>query len=160
MPYPQDFPFGIMDVVELLHLTIRRRGGNSVYADCPFCGDQRGKMNINYVKNVWRCNYCDESGGMLALYAGCNNTTKSDAYREICDALQSGDVSYGYPANGNQPNTTLPKKHKWQILQSCQKSRNRQGPVYQKSIKHYPSFLVCFPSRKPISGICLHRNGD
>ena len=51
--YPGDFPFGIMDVVELLHLRIRRRQANSVYVDCPFCGDRRGKMNVNFVKNVW-----------------------------------------------------------------------------------------------------------
>lgn len=84
--YPGDFPFGIMDVVELLHLRIRRRQANSVYVDCPFCGDRRGKMNVNFVKNVWRCNYCDEHGGMLALYARLNNTTTSDAYWEIGEA--------------------------------------------------------------------------
>lgn len=65
--YPGDFPFGIMDVVELLHLRIRRRQANSVYVDCPFCGDRRGKMNVNFVKNVWRCNYCDEHGGTMPL---------------------------------------------------------------------------------------------
>ena len=92
----QDFPFGIMDVAELLHLRIRRPQTNSVYADCPFCGDLRGKMNINYVKNVWRCNYCGEHGGMLALYARYYHTTNSDAYREICDALQTGETSWGY----------------------------------------------------------------
>ena len=85
--YPGDFPFGIMDVVELLHLRIRRRQANSVYVDCPFCGDRRGKMNVNFVKNVWRCNYCDEHGGMLALYARLNNTTSTlndwvEAYNE------------------------------------------------------------------------------
>lgn len=89
--HSQDFPFGIMDVVELLHLRVRRRQANSVYVDCPFCNDHRGKMNVNFVKNVWRCNYCDEHGGMLALYARLNHTTNSDAYREICDALQTGD---------------------------------------------------------------------
>lgn len=111
MSYSQDFPFGIMDVVELLHLKIRRRGGNSVYVDCPFCDDYRGKMNINYIKNVWRCNYCNESGGMLALYAEYNHTTKSDAYREICDALQSGDISYGYQTKANTCGIT-PLEHK------------------------------------------------
>ena len=50
--YPGDFPFGIMDVVELLHLRIRRRQANSVYVDCPFCGDRRGKMNVNFVKII------------------------------------------------------------------------------------------------------------
>lgn len=100
--YPQDFPFGIMDVVELTHLKIRRRQANSVYVDCPFCGDRRGKMNVNFVKNVWRCNYCDEHGGMLTLYAKLNHTTNSDAFREICDALQTGEASWGYTASENQ----------------------------------------------------------
>ena len=90
MGHPQDFPFGIMDVAELLHLRIRRRQADSVYVDCPFCGDQRGKMNINFAKNVWRCNYCDEHGGMIALYAKAYHISNFDAYREICEALQTG----------------------------------------------------------------------
>lgn len=90
MGSPQDFPFGIMDVAELLHLRIRRRQANSVYVDCPFCGDKRGKMNVNFAKNVWRCNYCDEHGGMIALYAKAYGINNSDAYREICEALQTG----------------------------------------------------------------------
>lgn len=94
-PYPQGFPFGIRDVAELLHLRVRRRLQDSMYTDCPFCGDRRGKMNINFTKNVWRCNYCGEGGGMLALYARLNNTTSSDAYREIYDALLAGDTTWG-----------------------------------------------------------------
>lgn len=90
MEHPQDFAFGIMDVAELLHLRIRRRQADSVYVDCPFCGDKRGKMNINHAKNVWRCNYCDERGGMLALYAKVYGISNSDAYREISEALQTG----------------------------------------------------------------------
>ena len=77
--YPQGFPFGIMDVAELLHLKVRRRQTDSAYVDCPFCGDRRGKMNINFTKDVWRCNYCGESGGMLSLYARLCNTTNSVA---------------------------------------------------------------------------------
>ena len=96
--FSQDFPFGIMDVVELLHLHIRRRQADSAYTDCPFCGDRRGKMNVNFIKNVWRCNYCGEHGGMLNLYARVNNTTNSEAYQEICDALQAGDTSWGCTA--------------------------------------------------------------
>ena len=95
-PYPQEFPFGIQDVAELLQLRVRRRQPDSMYTDCPFCGDRRGKMNINFTKNVWRCNYCGESGGMLSLYARLNNITNSDAYREISDALLAGDTSWGY----------------------------------------------------------------
>lgn len=97
---PQGFPFGIMAVVELLRLNVRRRMADSVYVDCPFCGDRRGKMNVNFGRNVWRCNYCGESGGMLALYARLNNVTNSQAYREIWDALSTGEASWGGGGHG------------------------------------------------------------
>ena len=90
MAQPQEFPFNIMDVAELLHLHIRRRQADSVYADCPICGDKRGKLNINFAKNLWRCNYCNEGGGMLALYGKVHGISNSEAYREICDMLQNG----------------------------------------------------------------------
>ena len=44
------FPFGIADVVELLGLTVRRRLPSSLYLNCPFCGDQRGRLNVNTAK--------------------------------------------------------------------------------------------------------------
>lgn len=93
--HPQEFPFGIMTVAELLHLNVRRRLADSAYVDCPFCGDKRGKMNVNFSRNVWRCNYCGESGGMLALYARLNNMSNSQAYHEIWDALSTGEASWG-----------------------------------------------------------------
>ncbi len=87
-----DFPFGIMDVVELLQIRVRRRSPEGVYVDCPMCNDHRGKMHIHISKNIWRCNYCQESGGMLALYSKVYNISTSDAYREICDALILDDL--------------------------------------------------------------------
>lgn len=42
------FDYGILDVVQVLHL--RKRRGN--YYDCPFCGETHGKLNINVEKNV------------------------------------------------------------------------------------------------------------
>ena len=81
------FPFGIADVVELLGLSVRRRLPSSLYLNCPFCGNQRGRLNVNTDKNVWRCNRCGAAGGMLALYARYNCTSNADAYREICEAL-------------------------------------------------------------------------
>ena len=125
-PHPQDFPFGIMTVVELLHLNVRRRLADSVYVDCPFCGDKRGRMNVNFDRNVWRCNYCGESGGMLALYAKRNNTTNSRAYHEIWDALSTGESSWGCedygmittPAAAPGQEATVPRKGKGGIPQS------------------------------------------
>lgn len=96
MSQPHDFPFGIMDVVELLHLKIRRQAPGSVYVDCPICGDQRGKMNVNYQKDTWRCNYCGEYGGMLALYGKVQHVSNADAYRDICEALQNGMLAPEY----------------------------------------------------------------
>ena len=86
-----DFPFGIMDVAELLNLRIRRPYAKGFYADCPICGDKRGKMSLSTELDAWRCNYCGEHGGMLDLYARIYNISNSEAYREICEALQNGD---------------------------------------------------------------------
>ncbi len=93
MEYIADMPFTIMDVASLLRLNIRRRMAGQVYVDCPICGDRRGKMNINLTKGLWRCNYCGEGGGMLALYAKVHGVSTSVAYQEICDALQTGGTA-------------------------------------------------------------------
>ena len=47
MGQTQDFPFDIEDITELLRLRIRRRCADGVYTDCPFCGDNRGKMKVS-----------------------------------------------------------------------------------------------------------------
>ena len=91
-----DFPFGIQDVAELLHLRMRRPHATGGYYDCPICGDKRGKMSISTEKDSWRCNYCGEHGGMLSLYARINHISNSEAYREICEALQNGEFSTHY----------------------------------------------------------------
>lgn len=124
--HPQEFPFGIMTVVEMLHLNVRRRLADSVYVDCPFCGDKRGKMNVNFDRNVWRCNYCGNSGGMLALYARLNNMSNSQAYHEIWDALSTGVASWGCedygmktaPATALIQGATASDQGKWGIPQS------------------------------------------
>lgn len=53
---------------------------------------------MNLEKNVWRCNYCNESGGMLALYAKVYGISNSDAYREICETLQTEGFAPEYTA--------------------------------------------------------------
>lgn len=109
-----DFPFGIMDVAELLHLRIRRPYGKGFYADCPICGDRRGKMSLSTELDSWRCNYCGEHGGMLSLYARVYNISNSEAYREICEALVSGDFESGAkewtPARKEQELPAPPKQ--------------------------------------------------
>ena len=57
-------------------------------------------MGLNVEGDVWRCNYCGESGGMLALYAKVYGISNSEAYRSICDALQTGDFAPEYRPRG------------------------------------------------------------
>lgn len=91
----EDFPFRIRDVVELMgiHPTDRagrrKSGGykdDSWYCNCIFCG-HKGKLNINFSKNVFNCNYCGEHGGMLELYGHYYNLTNREAFDEICSGL-------------------------------------------------------------------------
>ncbi len=109
------FPFHITDVAALLRLNIRRRGPDFLYVDCPLCGDHRGKLYLKTSRDVWHCNYCQESGGMLALYAKVYGISNADAYREICEALQTGDYAPEYQSYQNrQPQ---------EIVQSARASR-------------------------------------
>lgn len=52
-------------------------------------GDNRTKMKVSYVKNVWRCNYCGESGDMRKLYDKTKGVAISGTYREIRDPIQN-----------------------------------------------------------------------
>ena len=96
------FPFHITDVAALLRLNIRRRGPDFLYVDCPLCGDHRGKLYLKTSRDVWHCNYCQEAGGMLALYAKVYGISNADAYREICEALQTGDYAPEYRSYQNR----------------------------------------------------------
>lgn len=83
----QDFPFTIRDVAYLLNLRIRHKNAVSLDADCPFCGESKGKLNLNLKKNVFKCNRCGESGGMLSLYGKIYGVDNQTACKEIKDAM-------------------------------------------------------------------------
>lgn len=92
----QDFPFTIREVAYLLNLRIRHKNAVSLDADCPFCGEQKGKLNINLKKNVFKCNRCGESGGMLALYGKVYGIDNQTACKEIKDALGQNEQAPAY----------------------------------------------------------------
>lgn len=98
MGQTHDMPFDIMDVAGLLQIRIRRPSGRGYYADCPFCEDKRGKLHLNTEFDGWKCNYCGEHGGLLDLYGKMKRISRSEAYREICDALQSGIYDFSRPS--------------------------------------------------------------
>ena len=92
----QDFPFNIKDVAYLLNLHIRHKNTVSLDANCPFCGDRKGKLNLNLKKNVFKCNRCGESGGMLALYGKIYGIDNQTACKEIKDALGRNEKAPSY----------------------------------------------------------------
>ena len=96
----QDFPFNIRDIAGLLNLHVRHKNTVSLDVDCPFCGDRKGKMNLNLKKNVFKCNRCGECGGMLALYGKIYGVDNQTACKEIKDAL--GKINYEYNEAQNQ----------------------------------------------------------
>ena len=76
-------PYNMRDVAALLPLHIRRRRAVSIDADCPFCGDTKGKLNINFEKQVFNCNRCRTHGGMVELYAKFFGVSNTQANAEI-----------------------------------------------------------------------------
>lgn len=92
------FDYDIRDVVRILNLRIRHKNAHSYDVDCPFCNFKTGKMNVNIERDVFRCNYCNEQGGMLDLYAKLYNLTKSEANRQIREALNLGQYREDYKA--------------------------------------------------------------
>lgn len=94
-----EYPFSILDIACLLRLTIRRELADSVYVDCPFCQKRKGKLNLNLVKNVWRCNRCGKSGHMFELYAQLRGLQVSEAKLELIDLLAVGTPVEGIQAS-------------------------------------------------------------
>lgn len=84
------FSYDITDVVHLLQLRVRHKNSSSMDVNCPFCGETKGKMNVNLQKNVFRCNRCDASGGMLELYGRLHGVSSAEANRQIREALGKG----------------------------------------------------------------------
>ena len=95
----RDFPFTIREVASILNLTVRygKDGSGNMDVDCPLC-NKRSKMNLNAAKNVYRCNYCGEYGGMVQLYGKVHGVPNAEAYWEICELLNRDGKN---PANYN-----------------------------------------------------------
>ena len=95
--------YSILSVAKELGIRIKTPiYGNSAYCYCPFCNDNKAKLNLNLLKNTWRCNKCEESGGVTGLIEkvlGCS-------HKEALDWLHgsssiSGVEVYGNKNNGN-----------------------------------------------------------
>lgn len=103
------FDYDIRDVVRILNLTVRRKNARSYDVDCPFCNYKTGKLNVNIEKNVFRCNYCNEQGGMMDLYAKLYNVTKSEANQQIREALNLGQYRDDFKRLEREPEIPVPE---------------------------------------------------
>lgn len=106
----QDYPFSIMDVTTLLGIRLRREHSRGWYADCPFCGDTRGRLDISTAENVWHCHRCGEGGGMLSLYGKIQGLSNRSAYEEICERLCEEAVPKITPAIHRRGSEEQPKQ--------------------------------------------------
>lgn len=81
--------YNILEVAR--HIGLQLRPGTTarveVEARCPFCDDSSYHLSLNTVKNVYRCNRCKETGGMLQLYAGIFGITTREAYAALREKL-------------------------------------------------------------------------
>jgi len=147
-----NFPFTIADVAgpKVLGLTFRRTKATDIDVDCPFCygktSKKKGKMNLSLIKNAFRCNNCNKSGGVLVLYADIHGISTTDALREIKELLgcDSDGGSRGKATYSNSYIASLPKE--------CQ--RANPEVLHQTYTMLLNSLLLAGPHKKN-----LHERG-
>lgn len=83
-----EWPFSTAQVLELLSIGVPSNR-SSIDVTCPFCDDRKKHMNINLLKNRYRCNLCGESGNTLQLYQRMTGLSDcKQAYWEIMEHLE------------------------------------------------------------------------
>lgn len=135
------FHYDIRDVVRILNLRIRHKNSASYDADCPFCGDTKGKLNINISKNVFRCNRCDTSGGMLDLYAKLYGVSKSEANRQIREALNLGEYRDDYKVEPKKEEPPAVENSPLAGIEEIDRTYSRMLSMLTLSKKHQEDLL-------------------
>lgn len=96
--------YHMTDIIPLLGIERPARGQLSYYVACPCCDDKPHKrhLNINLVKDVFRCPRCNVSGGVLDLYSLYTGISRNKAYKAIME--RSAPISGYKPEQRNIPN--------------------------------------------------------
>lgn len=102
------FSISISEVVSLLRWPSAPNGRSSYNIPCPYC-DGSGKkkhLNINLLKNAYRCPICGFAGGVLNLYCYYNpSVTHDNAFKALSEELGK------YPQDrSNRPGRPSPKQ--------------------------------------------------
>ena len=116
----------IWDILSLLRLGEPKYGSSSFNVACPCCDEGRDKhLNINVVKEVFRCPKCGISGGKLKLYSVFMNVPMSQVGASIRDRM-------GIESAVDKP---LRRPVLFQTVQT-----EREYPITDVETRH-PSFL-------------------
>ena len=99
--------YTMWDIIPLIGIPYPESGKSSYYVHCPCCDyNTRDKhLNINLIKNVYRCPKCGISGGVIDLYSLIMGASYEKA-REIVKAHISAN-GYSNPYKGNMVKETL-----------------------------------------------------
>ena len=80
--------FSMADIIPLIGLPYPPGGRISYYVSCPCCDDRYKKhLNINLLKNVFRCPRCGVHGGVLDMYSLYTGTPRDQAYNTLKQIL-------------------------------------------------------------------------
>lgn len=151
-----ELPFDMVDLAYLLKLEVKRPKTTNWDVNCPFCQDRKGKMNLNLVKKVFRCNRCGESGGMLDLYGRLYGVDHATACEKIKDALGRGGTDKEY---------VIRKKELEKKLEEIPQSEPAPDAVRHKTYTKLLSFLTLAESHEKklmergFSIDCIRKNG-
>ena len=82
------------DIIPLLPIPYPPRGHSSYYIACPNCdkGRKDRHLNINLVKDVFRCPKCDLNGGVFDLYCCYTHYPREGVRNELLRILTGHDA--------------------------------------------------------------------
>lgn len=101
------------DIIPLLRIPYPKTGQSSYYVKCPCCDDDshREHLNINLVKDVFRCPRCGVSGGIFDLYSLYTKIPRSEAFKSISERLGVSAQATEYPKREPVPNVNAGEEY-------------------------------------------------
>ena len=103
--------YTMWDVIPLIGIPYSESGRSSYYVNCPCCDyNSRDKhLNINLVKNVYRCPKCGISGGVIDLYALIMGVSYDKAREVLRERIS-------LTKNPNMPQYTVPQVTEYPLI--------------------------------------------
>ncbi len=151
----------------------KKKHRNSFDIDCPFCG-RKMKLNVNTVKNKWRCPACDESGDAIGLIMKLKNIDYKNALKAV-RVMEAKNIELGTLYDVNSQNADSEYKAVYPglrndfysaFLDQCGLNKShsldlkRRGltkkDVMEFNIKSYPNIKKIPEISKNVMKSCIH----